>query len=69
VLTDDIEYELPLGLLGRIFGGGLASRQLDRMFDYRHRVTRRACEEESPSGFSPEPEPVPETVGGGKPRP
>jgi hypothetical protein len=38
------------------------------MFDYRHEVTRRACEEESPSGFSPEPEPVPETVGGDKPR-
>ena len=28
VLTDDIEYELPLGLLGRIFGGAFASRQL-----------------------------------------
>jgi ligand-binding SRPBCC domain-containing protein len=67
VLTDDIEYELPLGLLGRIFGGALARRQLEQMFDYRHEVTRRACEEDDPPGLSPEP--VPETVGGDKPRP
>jgi ligand-binding SRPBCC domain-containing protein len=44
VLTDDIEYELPLGWLGRLFGGGFARRNLERMFDYRHQVTRQACE-------------------------
>lgn len=43
-LTDDIEYELPLGMLGRVFGGWFARRNLERMFDFRHRVTREACE-------------------------
>ncbi len=45
VLRDDIEYELPLGALGRIFGGPVAKRQLERLFEYRHRVTREACEQ------------------------
>jgi hypothetical protein len=44
VLTDDIEYELPLGILGRVFGGPFARRNLERMFEYRHEVTRKACE-------------------------
>ena len=44
VLTDDIEYELPLGALGRLFGGKFAQSNLDRLSEYRHRVTREACE-------------------------
>jgi len=44
VLTDDIEYELPLGLPGRVFGGPFARRMLERMFAFRHRVTKEACE-------------------------
>ena len=44
VLIDDIEYELPLGALGRAFGGGFARKNLERLFDYRHQVTREACE-------------------------
>jgi hypothetical protein len=43
-LTDDIEYELPLGALGRLFGGAFARWELERLFAYRHRVTREACE-------------------------
>jgi len=43
-LTDDIEYELPLGAVGRLLGAGIARRRLDRLFAYRHEVTRRACE-------------------------
>ncbi len=43
-LTDEIEYELPLGALGRLFGGGFARRELERLFTYRHQVTREACE-------------------------
>ncbi|MDJ0849395.1 MAG: SRPBCC family protein [Myxococcota bacterium] len=46
VLTDDIDYELPLGVLGRVFGGAFARRTLVRMFEFRHQVTRDACEEE-----------------------
>ena len=44
VLTDDIEYELPFGVLGRTFGGRFALNNLERLFEYRHQVTRDACE-------------------------
>lgn len=44
VLTDDIEFELPLGIVGRLIGGPIARRQLERLFTYRHEVTRRECE-------------------------
>lgn len=44
-LTDDIEYELPLGWLGRTFGAGIALRRLERTFEHRHRITREICEE------------------------
>lgn len=43
MLTDDIEYELPLGVVGRVLGGPFARRELDRLFTYRHAVTRREC--------------------------
>ena len=48
LLTDDIEYELPLGVLGRVFGGAFARHELQRLFEYRHRVTRDACETHEP---------------------
>jgi uncharacterized protein (TIGR01777 family) len=38
-LEDRVLYELPLGPLGRLFGGGLARRSLERMFRYRHAIT------------------------------
>ncbi len=38
-LRDTIEYQLPLGAAGRLFGGGLARRTIESMFAYRHRVT------------------------------
>lgn len=47
-LTDEIEYQLPLGGLGRLVGGGFARRQLDRLFGYRHEVTRAQCEGQPP---------------------
>lgn len=37
-LTDHIEYALPMGFLGRTFGGGAVRKKLDRMFAWRHRV-------------------------------
>ncbi len=39
-LTDDIEYQVPLGQLGSLFGGSRVREKLDAMFAYRHRVTR-----------------------------
>ena len=44
-LIDDVEYALPMGFLGATFGGGFALDKLERMFAYRHRVTRADLEE------------------------
>ncbi|MDP3071512.1 MAG: TIGR01777 family oxidoreductase [Opitutaceae bacterium] len=44
VLTDEIRYRLPLGALGRLGGAALARRQLERMFVYRHAVTKADTE-------------------------
>ena len=44
VLEDTIEYELPLGALGRLFGGPFVRRKLKRLFAYRHAVTLRTFE-------------------------
>ena len=43
ILIDDIDYALPLGPLGAFFGGWFARRELQRLFEYRHEVTRAAC--------------------------
>ena len=37
-LEDHIEYRLPLGAVGHLFGSGIAERRLERMFAYRHEV-------------------------------
>lgn len=44
MLEDFIEYELPGGKLGRLFGGWLARRKLERMFEFRHAATRAEVE-------------------------
>ena len=38
LMTDEIEYALPLGWLGELAGGAFAREKLQRMFDYRHQV-------------------------------
>ncbi|RKG96380.1 TIGR01777 family protein [Corallococcus sp. CA053C] len=40
VLEDQVEYVLPAGALGDTFGGGYARKRLERMFAYRHTLTR-----------------------------
>lgn len=47
VLTDEIKYKLPLGLMGRIGGGAFARRELERLFDYRHAITKADLENEA----------------------
>jgi hypothetical protein len=42
-LIDHIECEFPLGALGRLVGGPMVRRRLERLFEFRHRVTREAC--------------------------
>lgn len=44
LLEDTIEYELPLGLVGRLLGQPFMPRKLRRLFAYRHAVTRQAFE-------------------------
>jgi uncharacterized protein (TIGR01777 family) len=43
-LEDDVEYALPLGWLGSIVGSGSVREKLDRMFAYRHAVTKADIE-------------------------
>ena len=46
ILRDEIEFEPPLGFLGRIAAPFAVVPQLEKMFNYRHEVTRKWCEEE-----------------------
>lgn len=39
-LTDEITYRLPLGVLGKLGGAWFARRELGRLFNYRHAVTK-----------------------------
>ena len=44
LLRDEVEYEPPLGSLGRLAAPLLIEPRLRRLFDYRHEVTRAWCE-------------------------
>ncbi len=39
-LRDCIEYRVPFGSIGRLFGGGKARATIEAMFAFRHRLTR-----------------------------
>lgn len=51
LLRDEVDYEPPLGALGRLLGRRFLEAKLRRMFEYRHEVTRRVVE----SGDFPHP--------------
>jgi ligand-binding SRPBCC domain-containing protein len=44
LLRDEIDFEPPLGPLGRLAAPLLVTPRLRRLFEYRHRVTREWCE-------------------------
>ena len=44
VLRDQIEYQPPFGPLGRLMSPMIITPRLEKMFDFRHRVTREWCE-------------------------
>ena len=46
-LRDEIDYEPPLGPLGRLAEPFLIKPRLRKLFDYRHAVTRAWCEGET----------------------
>lgn len=46
ILRDDVEYQPPLGFIGRMFAPLLVVPRLRRLFEYRHQVTREWCEKQ-----------------------
>jgi ligand-binding SRPBCC domain-containing protein len=44
ILSDEVEYELPFGSIGRLLGGWLVRRKLESMFAYRHERTKSLIE-------------------------
>ncbi len=42
ILHDHIDYRLPLGPVGHLFGGWPTRRMLEQMFDFRHRQTHQS---------------------------
>jgi ligand-binding SRPBCC domain-containing protein len=44
VLRDEIEYEPPMWFLGALAAPFAVVPKLEKMFDYRHEVTRKWCE-------------------------
>lgn len=45
VLRDEIEYEPPLWIFGRLAAPLAIEPKIEKMFAYRHQVTRKWCEE------------------------
>lgn len=44
LLLDDIQYKMPLGILGSVFGEGFSQAKLKRLFNYRHTITKNDLE-------------------------
>jgi ligand-binding SRPBCC domain-containing protein len=44
LLRDEVVYELPMGWLGSLFGGRFVRNKIEKMFQFRHDVTKRECE-------------------------
>ncbi len=42
ILRDEVDYDPPLGAVGRLAGAGFIEQKLRKMFDYRHEVVRKA---------------------------
>lgn len=49
-LEDRVEYVLPLGWLGKVFGGWYTRRRLNRMFAWRHQTTAQAMQQRVAKG-------------------
>lgn len=47
ILKDEIEYEPPFSIIGKAVAPTLIESKLEKMFAYRHEVTRKWCEDES----------------------
>jgi uncharacterized protein (TIGR01777 family) len=47
-LEEFIEYRLPYGVFGRLFGSGMAQRRMAAVFAYRHALTRSDLQRHAP---------------------
>lgn len=47
ILRDEIEYEPPFSIFGAIAAPFAVVPKLEKMFDYRHEVTRKWCEDDA----------------------
>ncbi len=47
ILRDEIEFEPPFSIFGRLAAPFAVVPKLEKMFEYRHEVTRKWCENES----------------------
>jgi uncharacterized protein (TIGR01777 family) len=54
ILEDSVEYALPGRAAGALLGGGFAGRTLERVFAYRHAVTRADLERHRAAGLTPQ---------------
>ena len=46
ILRDEIEYEPPLAFLGMAMTPIIVTPKIEKMFEYRHKVTKEWCEKE-----------------------
>lgn len=46
ILRDEIEFEPPLGFLGRFVSTFAIIPKIEKMFEFRHQVTKNWCEKE-----------------------
>lgn len=46
-LTDIIEYSLPMGMLGNLFGGGIVRDKIEKIFHHRAEMTKKLLEQNS----------------------
>ncbi len=53
ILEDAIDYELPLGALGRLVAGRRTAQRLERLFAYRHAVTQADLERHAAANTEP----------------
>jgi len=44
ILRDEVDYDPPLGWVGRQIFEGYLREKLTRLFDYRHAITRKIVE-------------------------
>lgn len=56
LLRDEVVYEPPLRAVGRALAPWLIERRLQRLFEYRHRITRESCEKSNDEQVFPKDE-------------